>query len=366
MVCCPCRSQEGGCRLFMLILDHKLSHREIEYMLLQEYDFQPYKIEPIGNVKKISCAQGTFAFKRSTASLEQLEQLQEWHKYLKEKDFKHLLPFYPNKFGDSFIRIGDFTYYVTPWIKEQTEHKYKNRWEIEMLAALGGLHQLTYDAKLFVERDKAGYLSLQRILERWRLRLQQLQDMQSLARSRTLMSTIEGSFLNHYKYLESLAEKAIVYLEKWQSCFDESEQRLVLSLGNLHRQHVLHDQQSYYFINLDYARLDFPARDLALFYRRHLDKTLEWNEEEGLAWLQNYEASFPLRREEKLLLSIFLLFPESAIKEMDMYYQGKRDWHPTKHTRFFERKVRLTYVLRKMIRTILDEEEIIDGITRSD
>lgn len=234
----------------MLILDHKLSHREIEQMVFQEYDFYPNKVESIGNVKKISCERGVFAFKRTSASIEQLELITEWISSLMEKGFRHLIPFYPNKYGDPFIRLEDVAYYVTPWIEEQTEHKYKDTWENEMLEALGRLHHLSEGMQLYVNKRNISYLSLHRILERWKQRLEQLKDMQSLAKSRALMSTIETSFINHYQYLESIAKKSIDYLEKWISSFDEEQQRLVLCLGNLHRQHVIHDDQTYYFIRI--------------------------------------------------------------------------------------------------------------------
>ena len=280
------------------------------------------------------------------------------YQHLLEDEFEHILPFLKNKFGDSFVTIEDKNFCVTPWIANQVEEKYSDHWELRIARGMGKLHART----LFLKEQLGSAIkvtplfSAQGLLKRWKSRLQEMNQYKQFAESRNLMSPIEQAFVKQYKYLTELGQRAIKYLKQWNEKMSNHQlHRTVLCHGHIHRKHVVHDQKQFYFVHFDQANLDTPVRDVALFLRRHLGKMLEKEEEYAMSWLEAYEKEFPLLKEEKLLLAIYLLFPERVFKEIEIYYQGIRDWHPVKQMKYFDKQIQLTHQARRFVRILLGQ-----------
>ena len=77
---------------------------------------------------------------------------------------------------------------------------------------------------------------------------------------------------------------------------------------------VLHTKEGSYLLHFDRANMDSPARDLALYISRKVDLSGDQGLKGCLEYLASYEEVFPLTQSEKLLLAIFLLFPELCLK----------------------------------------------------
>lgn len=337
----------------MRLLEERLSRKDIEELIYKEYDFYPQSIENMGRVSKIICDRGSFALKKTAVEQEQLLFVEKAYHHLKKNGFNHYVPFYPNKYEDSFFSFQDDCYYVTPWIEDIVEEKYSDAWELKMIQCIGKLHRATVD---FDEGyKKRVYLSSPILLQRWHNRLVQMIEYKKFAQDRELMSPIEVAFVSHFEYLHGLSLRAIRYLKDWIERTKEKDgMRMVLCHGQVHRKNVVQDMDQFYFINFDKSAMGSPARDLAIFYRRHVEKTMEWNEETALEWLRAYEEEFPLEKEDKILLAIYLLFPERIFKEIELYYQGERDWHPLKQVRYFEKQMKATYLIRRFVKEMLD------------
>jgi spore coat protein YsxE len=337
----------------MKLLDQPLSQKEREELVYKEYDFYPQQVENRDNVRKIVCDRGTFAMKKAAVGQEQLQFIEKSFSHLDEHQFKHFLPYYPNKFGDSHVTFQNESYYVTPWVEDAVEEKYRDDWERQIIQCMGQLHQATLS---FAEQHLAKpSLSSPVLLQRWHSRLIQMNEYKKFAEDREIMSPIEMTYVANFDYLHELGLRAIRYLKEWREKENKTDKaRMVLCHGHIHRKNVLHDREQFYFIDFDHANIDSPARDLALFFRRHLEKALEGDEETALKWLETYEKEFPLERGDKILLAIYLLFPERVFKEIEIYYQGARDWHPLKQVRYFERQMKVTHLIRRFVKEMLD------------
>jgi spore coat protein YsxE len=334
------------------LLEQPLSSQEKEQLACLEYDFFPQKIEQIGNVKKITCNLGVFALKKSSVSEDQLEFIHQTLEKLKKGNYPHILSFCKNKYGDAYVTIQGDSYYVVPWVEDKVEEKYKVQWEMSILKGLGQLHAISENLEGLTFSSPS--LSSDVLLERWEKRLEKLDEYKEFIKSRNVMSPFETTFLSHFNYLRELALRAIRYLKAWKEREKERPMtRMVLCHGQISRKHVVQTEDQYYFIDFEHASGDSPARDLALFLRRHMDKLL--NEEVAIRWLQAYEEEFPLRKEEKVLLAIYLLFPEQVFKEIDLYYQGAREWHPLKKAKYLEKQIKNTYLMRKFIKQLMSE-----------
>lgn len=336
----------------MKLLEERISRQQTEELVYKEYDFYPQSIDNIGRLRKVICDRGSFALKKAVVGQDQLLFLEKAFQHLKKNDFNHYVSFYPNKYGDSYFMLENDVYYVTPWIEDIVEEKYCDAWELKMIQGIGKLHQATIN---FDEGyTKQPSLSSSILLQRWHTRLNQMIEYKKFAKDRELMSPIEVAFVSHFEYLHELGLRAIRYLQEWiERTKKKGGMRMVLCHGHVHRKNVVQDMDQFYFINFDQAAMGSPARDLALFYRRHVEKIMEWKEETALEWLKAYEEEFSLEREDKILLAIYLLFPERIFKEIELYYQGKRDWHPLKQAKYFEKQMKATYLIRRFVKEML-------------
>lgn len=336
----------------MKLVEEQLSRQGKEELIYKEYDFYPQAIENMGRVSKIKCDRGVFALKKTSVGQEQLLFLEKAFHHLKRNGFNQYVPFYPNKFGDSYLAFQNECYYVTPWIEDIMEEKYCDDWEMKMIQCIARLHRATINFEESYEKQPS--LSSRNLLQRWHKRLGQMIQYKKFAQDREMMSPIEVAFVSHFEYLHELSLRAIRYLKEWEERTVQKEgMRTVLCHGHIHRKNVLQNKDEFYLIDFDHAIMGSPARDLALFYRRHVEKAMEWEDETALEWLKAYEEEFPLEREEKILLAIYLLFPERIFKEIELYYQGVRDWHPLKQVRYFEKQMKATYLIRRFVKEML-------------
>lgn len=338
----------------MIIEQKRHSTQEQEQWVLREYDFYPQRVEQIGKVKKISCDRGIFALKNTSLSEKQLKWLARCLRHLREESFSSFLPFHANKFGDEFVIMYGSAYYITPWMEDKVEEKYRQNWEMQIMKCVGEMHRKT--VHLAEESLLPRTLSLSAIEKRWKKRLKKMDEYKQFAEQREVMSPMEVAFVEKYEYLQKLGHRAIDYLREWHEHQAERNVRYVLCHGHIQRKHVLHDDENCYLIDFEQANMDIPARELALFYRRHIDVSGERAEEVALQWLAAYEKEFPLEREEKLLLAIYLLFPERIFKEIEGYYQKARPWHALKYASYFDRQIKATFSIRKFIKKMLGEE----------
>ncbi|GAA0355202.1 phosphotransferase [Bacillus horti] len=336
------------------LLKPLIQQEKIE-IVVREYGLHPHRIENIGKVQKLHTQRGNFALKKMQTEPQQVEFVQRIISKLGEKQYSQLLFPVCNQFGDSFIQIGGDTYYLTPWVEDKIEFKYRADWEEKMLMALAHLHSLSIDTG--IERNTPHSLPTTRLIDRWSSRLKKMEEVRSFAQDRELQSPVEAIFLTHFDYLTELSQRAIDYLKQWEDKADLSKSsQTVLCHGHVYRNHVLQSKENqFYLINFDYASFDSPAKDLALFFRRH-QETAFGAEGVAIEWLAKYEEAFQLARADKILLAIFLLFPERVFKEMENYYQAIRSWHPLKHAKYLEKLIKATGPIRRFVKEMLAQE----------
>ena len=338
----------------MIALQASPTKQQIEQMVYQEYDFYPTHIEQHGKVRKIECTRGIYALKQTAVNASQMTLLNCLFRYLRQQHYTSFLALEPSKYGDPFIDLEGSCYYVNRWVYDRTEEKYREDWPQRVLRQLGHLHRLTL---AYEEPAPVSPLTPEIIGRRWKNRLEKMQAYRQLALGKPFMSPFEIAYVSHFEYLKELARQAMRYLQAWEEKLNKKqEQRAVICHGNVHRQHVLHEDDRLYFIHFDHAVLDSPVRELALFYRRHLEPTAHWDVETGFKWLEDYEEQFVLHGEEKLLLGIYLLFPERVFKEVEKYYEAKHHAHPFALARQFEQQIELTRIIRRFVREIIQTD----------
>lgn len=338
----------------MITMEKSLRSIDIEQLVYEEYDMHPFQIEYDGNIRKITCQRGVYALKKCKVGERQLRFVTHWFNCLAEQNFTGFHPMTLNKFGDHIVLVQNESFYVTQWIHESMENKYLQNWEIGVVRQLGQLHHASAQCEQELFRAQPT-LPIAFIISRWQNRVRKMAMYKQMAEDRHVLSPFDMAFCSQFKYLSDLSQKAMTYLQELDEKIKRRDkERVVLCHGHIYRQHVLQKGEQLCFINFDYATIDSPVRDLALFFRRHINPNMDWSHKTGFSWLTAYENIFPLEEGEKLLLGIFLLFPERVFKEIEAYYRGKRDVDPMKLVKYFERQIELTFDIRSFVRKMID------------
>ncbi|MDQ0339482.1 spore coat protein YsxE [Caldalkalibacillus uzonensis] len=334
-----------------MLIDREQADSIVKDLVLSEYDLHPQTTAAYGCVTKLVCPQGAYALKETKVTAKQLQLLAGWFDKLAQEESAPVVPFYPNKFGDPFVDYLNRLYYVTPWLDDDIEAKYRLDWEPSVLTALGRLHRFTLTVTPAVQKHLE---ALTRVKIRWLKQLRRMEYYQRRAEAKPLFSPFEGSFLHAFDYLYQCAVRSIRYLEAWiKRGAGLKHWPLVLCHGRPARSHVVFRKGKCYIINFDRSKMAHPVMDLALFFRRHLVPSLHVRAGYGMNWMAAYENQFPLGRFDKGLLAILLLFPERLFTEVEAYYQGKKDLSPLKRLHRFRKELDRFNTLRTFARALL-------------
>lgn len=335
----------------MMLLKEKVEAKQVEEWVLKEYDFYPEKMEERDNHKVIYCQRGAFILKATKAPKRYVHWLADMLAELKRKGFASVLPFYPNKYGDRYVSIAGRNYYVLPLVEQEVEEKDKGSWKLATLRLLAELHQRTVSSS--TRPCPLNPLSLSRLEKRWRKRLEQLANYKELAVNKGFLSPFEQVFVGRFNYLYRLGERAIRYLQEWQERHGKGKLRYVFCHGHVGASSVLHTKEGSYLLHFDRANMDSPARDLALYFRKQVDLSGDEGLKRCLQYLASYEEVFPLTQSEKLLLAIFLLFPEQVFKAIEEYYAQVKDWSEEKQAAYLKKQMKGTLTAQKLLKRML-------------
>ena len=107
-------------------------------------------------------------------------------------------------------------------------------------------------------------------------------------------------------------------IDKWYDMVkDKIKVRMVLIHNNLELDHYIKKDKPY-FISWDKSKIDMPIIDLYVFYRKHY---LNFDFYELFKY---YESRYPLLKEERLLLFIYLSIPDKIELDSNEYNLCKR------------------------------------------
>ncbi|MBO8172530.1 MAG: phosphotransferase [Bacillaceae bacterium] len=323
-----------------------------EEYVLREYDLVPRTIIPLPgkNVWKVVTPFGHFLLKKSHASSEQLQFVAEHLQVLARKGFSAALPFVPTKYGEAFVSSESGLYYLVPWVEGPLSRDWQENesldWHEKVLEKMAQMHYLTLR---FWSRNHKFHqwnrVTGQKLIRRWEKRLDMVKKYNEEVKKSAYPSPFETAFKANASSIVEMGKTAIAQLREW---LDRKKQfRHVFCHGRLHRENILFNQRGQVvFIDFDHANLDTPVRDLALFFRRHMNR-FDWHFEVGDDWMEIYQTIFPLTEQERRLMSVYLLYPERIMKLIQQYQNRDRDSSEIFFVRQFEKQVNQCLLIRQ-------------------
>ncbi|MBN6186544.1 phosphotransferase [Aneurinibacillus sp. BA2021] len=277
--------------------------------ILYEYDLFPRQIAQVREHEwKVKTDHGFFLLKRTGESPAQLYFVASWLHYLYSRGMYTAIPYYISKYGEACISTVAGAYVLQPWVDGARPLPRFPDWESHVLREVGRIHKISAQA----EQGWDGYapVSLDTIKRRWEDGIAHIQKAAQEAGKESTGTGLERMLKESAEHVRHFAEWAIQELEEAAEQIEESALARVLCHGRIHRSNLLQDADGrIYFLNFERANLDTPIRDIALFFRRYAPQ-YQWNIRKGREWLAAYETERLLTKEERQLLSCYLLFPE--------------------------------------------------------
>lgn len=297
------------------------------FPLFQEYDMYAQTIDVLKepNVFKAMTPYGSFVCKKSQASAQRLLHVSDVLRQLQHRGWEGAVPFTYTKFDDPYVQQGEASYYLTAW--QPGSEQWADQplaWATPTLERLAELHHLTQNYRYDDPRQVEPLIDS--LLHRWQYWFNQMEKSAQVAHGRPYQSPFDVVFLANQAFIAEMAKMATNLLADWRERHQtHAHFRLSLIHGYPHPAHVVPDRGGTgKLLNFDRAVFDTPTRDLTLFYRTYFQMA---GDEMGASQLfHRYTAIFPLRPEEIELLAAFLTYPERVMRDIDVYYNNRREW----------------------------------------
>lgn len=321
----------------MMERPHHISLRE----LLQSWNLQVKRIEPVLDVYKVQTDQGPKALKGCTLSPDAMRFIHSIFHHLKAQAFEPIMNAIPTADGQDFIVSEGMVFALYDWI-EGRRPKFRHCEELrDACKTMAGLHRASmgyHPPSGLHPRRRWG-----RLADSQKKHRQDLADFAEKAKKKRYLTRFDREYLRHMPDYLDLATRsiesfnteeyaALVRGYKHKGCFchgDVAERNFVRRLDGVTA-----------LIDLDSARLDLPLMDLVKLTRRVLKKA-RWDPAVAQTIISAYQSIYPLQPEEIRIFGAVMLFPQKFWRIADRYY------HKTKF--FSEEKAyhKLQSVLRQ-------------------
>ncbi|UFJ39068.1 aminoglycoside phosphotransferase family protein [Brevibacillus humidisoli] len=325
-----------------------MSRFEDIYPLFGEYDMFAQTVDVVKepNVYKAITPYGSFVCKRTTAPQGRLHFMGGVLRHLQQRGWDGAIPFVYTKYDEPFVKRGEHTYYLTPWqLSVPFDRMQLSTWGEATLVRLAELHHLTQNYRFDDPRQVEPLVNS--LLTRWQDWTDKTKRWAKEAESSQYPSPFDIVLLANQAFLLDLAENAVRLLREWRERHrTHAHFRLSIIHGHPQPAHTLVDRSGQVrLINFDRSAFDTPARDVTMFYRTYFQ--MGGTEASASELFNKYTTVFPLRPEEVSLVSIFLLYPERVMRDIEMYYERKQDWNELFAVRRMEKDIdRLMHLSR--------------------
>ncbi|WP_126427959.1 hypothetical protein [Brevibacillus marinus] len=298
------------------------------FPLFQEYDMFAQTVDVVKepNVYKAITPFGSFVCKRTAAPPGRLLFMGGVLRHLQQRGWEGAIPYTYTKYDEPFVKRGENLYYLTAWQPSLPVDQVRlPAWGEAALVRLAELHHLTQNYRFDDPRQVEPLLNA--LLTRWQDWRDKAKRWAADAEHSRYPSPFELVFLANRAFLLDLADEAIRLLREWRERHrTHAHFRLSIIHGSPQPSHTLIDRSGQVrLINFDRSTFDTPVRDVAMFYRTYFQ--LGGTEASASELFEKYATVFPLRPEEITLCSILLLYPERIMRDLETYYERKRDWN---------------------------------------
>ncbi|SER74989.1 spore coat protein YsxE [Gracilibacillus ureilyticus] len=234
--------------------------------IFDEYQIRPNYVEQISDkVYKLITNTQNYCLKFSALTKDQLGHWYAVYRYISESHVLGFVPLILTKENSPYYLIDDQVIMVSPWIESYRGDRPSDEW-IASFHGLGKLHGSTLqNIEVNYSQDQLTEISQYFENDRKRKKEELLQYIRYFE-SKRFMAPFELQACMHYRDLEWTMQM----MDKWQYIYmdllkDNQSRKVVLCHGNMKPSHYTLLNDNAYFLNWEYARMDFPSRDLSAY-----------------------------------------------------------------------------------------------------
>lgn len=291
---------------------------KLKEVVSEGWGIELFKLKSVRSAYEAHTSAGLMSLKQTRKKTENLKFIKEAQVYLAQQGFKNMAPLVSSKSGVPYFKLKNDVFILTPWI-EGREPSYKSISDIQMVAYM--LAEMHCKSKGFLKypADKAKYGKWPQKLQKKERELKLFVELAGGAKEK-----FDMLFLEHADWLMTRTREACQLLEgpEFNILVENAKKTGYLCHGDTAVRNCVVKNDETVFIDFDSMSQDLPVIDLWRLLRRSLRRN-KWSIKFVNGVLEAYEINRKLSREEKVVLSALLTFPEKAWRLAHRYYEKK-------------------------------------------
>jgi CotS family spore coat protein len=297
---------------------------------------------------------GVKILKEVKGSPKRLQIQKQLLEQISENGYPDVEQIIPTKEGEPFARDEEQAVYCLKDYREGRECNIRDWRECGRMAEyMAGLHQAMRLPEL-IEKSAVKPFFLPDELEKHN---RELKKARRFLKEKGQKTDFELALWGHYDFFYEKARQTLEEIQAREEVFspDRIRQEGYICHGDLQHHNGLFCEEGMFFINFEKFTADSPVRDIALFFRKMMEKN-NWSPELGRYVLASYEKKRHLSPEEKIQLYYRLSYPEKFWKIVNFYYNSGKAWIPDRNRQKLERLWKQEEEKRVFLESILKSE----------
>ena len=191
---------------------------------------------------------------------------------------------------------------------------------IEAAGVLAKYHNVSAQVKL-----ESDYISAQDVVEASARHARELVKVKNYIRTKKKKLEFEQIYMRYFESMHKTAEKSCEILHREA----EKESAYMICHGDCNQHNIVWVDGMWRLIHFENVMYNWAMWDLATYVRKMMEKN-GWDEELGIAIVQEYHKIRPISQGDYQKLCGLLLFPEKFWKVANHYMSSNKAWIPEK------------------------------------
>lgn len=220
------------------------------------------------------------------------------------------------------------TYVLKDWIDGRECSRSDQEELINSVGVLAQIHLLLRQNTI-CQKIKDKITVYQPLLSDYEKHLKEMKRVRQYVRKKKKKNEFENFLMDTCSEAIQQAEESLLRLKqsKYMEMYEQTKKNTWICHGSFHYHNVLFSGKQVMITNFEKCGVQVQLVDLYLFMRKVLEKN-NWDRDLGCSMLEAYNKVLPLSDEELRVLGILFSYPEKYWKQMNFYYNRKKNWIP--------------------------------------
>lgn len=333
-----------------------MDFKEIENILLREYNLKSLSIEKVKNVFHIKTFNEEYCLKVVKYEKKHFLFILGAIKHLINNNFNNVTAIIPTNSDCDYIKLGNNYAYLTKWIQGRL-CDYQNEEDLKLATIkLAKLHKSSRDFNISLNmKPRIGWFKW---IQTFSTRRDEILDFKKRIENKATKSEFDYLYLNMMEEELERAQKSIYDLG--ESDYINLMKEEIKLKGFCHHDYAHHNilienNKHITIIDFDYCLLDTHLHDLSSILIRSM-KNGNWRLETSKVILDAYNSEYKVNSIDIPIMAAFMEFPQDYWQRGIQYYWEKQPWGEE----FFVRKLKKIYEDREQKQEFIEEFKVFN------